>query len=620
VTSSAPIQDYAPIGNGRSLALVSRFGSIDWLCWPRFDSPSIFARLLDTHAGGSWSIHPTAPCGADRRYLEDTNVLETRFTTDQGTIVLTDLMTIAGERDRARFLLPENEIVRRLVCLDGEVETEMIYDPRPEYGRYRVAIENAGVLGIRIDMGSHLLSLRSEVDLNAFENGAVGARMRLRAGQTIHFSLTHSEEAPAVLPPLGEFTEEAITRSVEWWKRWAKRASYQGRHRDAIVRSALALKLLSFAPSGAIIAAPTTSLPEKIGGDLNYDYRFCWVRDAALTTRALFGLGYREEAEAFVSWLLHATRLTRPELRILYDVYGELPAEETTLSHLEGYAGSRPVRLRNGARNQIQLDSYGEVIDATAQLVHAGGHLDRESQSMLVAYGDYVCQHWQQPDNGIWEEPKRAHHTHSRVFCWTALDRLLELHCCGAIQKLPDERFRANRDQIRREIEERAWNRELQSYTRFLDGDSVDASLLLMAWCGFEDPASDRMQKTFECIRRRLTAGPGLVYRYEDSVQKREGAFGICSFWIAEFLARQGRVDEGWRWFEETLKYANDVGVFAEEIDPRTGAALGNFPQAFTHIGLINAALSLMEEKQIDDDTSPRRQIAILAAIKGREA
>jgi GH15 family glucan-1,4-alpha-glucosidase len=619
VTSSAPIQDYAPIGNGRSLALISRYGSIDWLCWPRFDSPSIFARLLDTRAGGSWSIHPTARCGADRRYLEETNVLETRFTTDHGTIALTDLMTIAGERDRKRLLLPENEIVRRLVCLGGEVEAEMIYDPRPGYGRGPVAIENAGALGMRVDMGSQLLSLRSEVNLSALENGGVGVRMQLRAGQTIHFSLTLSEEAPAVLPPLGDFTVEAVTRSVEWWKRWAKRTSYQGRHRDAIVRSALVLKLLSFAPSGAIIAAPTTSLPERIGGDLNYDYRFCWVRDAALTTRALFGLGYREEAEAFVSWLLHATRLTRPELRILYDVYGESPGEETALSHLEGYAESRPVRLGNGARNQIQLDSYGEVIDATAQLVRAGEHLDRESQSMLVAYGDYVCKHWQQPDNGIWEEPKLANHTHSRVLCWTALDRLLELHRCGAIQKLPHERFRANRDQIRREIEERAWNRELQSYTRFLDGDSVDASLLLMAWCGFEGPASDRMQKTLECIRKRLTAGPGLLYRYEDSVQKREGAFGICSFWVAEFLARQGKVEEGWHWFEETLKYANDLGVFAEEIDPKTGDALGNFPQAFTHVGLINAALSLIQEKQIHDEEPPGRQIAMPAAIKESE-
>ena len=435
-----PIDDYALIGDGRGAALVSRRGSIDWLCWPRFDSPPLFARLLDPD-GGCWWLGPTAPSRVSRRYVEATNVLETVFDTDGGTLVLTDLMPVASEEDKRRLLLPEHELVRAIECTRGEVEVETILDPRPDYGQAPVR-PRLSPLGVRMSTPAGLLVLRADLPLQADDDGRVRARVHLRAGDRRYGSLTLAAQSPAILPPIGEWTRASVDRSVRWWRQWAGRLAYTGPARDAVVRSALALKLLVYAPSGAVVAAPTTSLPERIGGDLNWDYRFCWLRDASLTVRAMFGLGYREEAEAFVSWLLHATRLTRPELRTLYDVHGKPPPRERTLDHLRGYGGSRPVRVGNAAATQLQLDVYGEVIDAVSHFCREGGQLDRETQGMLRAFGEFVCRHWRQPDEGIWEpRAPRAHNTHSRVLCWTALDRLLRLAGSGHVRGLPTEAF-----------------------------------------------------------------------------------------------------------------------------------------------------------------------------------
>lgn len=603
------IRDYAVIGNGRSAALASRFGSIDWLCWPVFDSPALFAALLDPAAGGSWRIAPAAPARASRRYLEDTNVLETRFHAGSGTLVLTDLMTVAAEEEKKVLLLPENEIVRRAACESGEVEIEVAFAPRPDFARRCVPIRDAGALGLRLDMGSKLVTLRGEVGFALRDDGTAVARIGLRAGEARHFSLTWSEEAPAVLPPLGDFTREAIARTGAWWRNWVRRATYAGPYRDAVVRSALALKLLGYAPSGAIVAAPTASLPERIGGSLNWDYRFCWLRDAAFIARALFGLGYEEDAHAYISWLLHTTRLSRPELRVLYDVYGRVISHEEELAHLAGYRGSRPVRIGNAAGIQFQLDIYGEVIEAAARFVREDGRLDRETQEMLAHFGEYVCRHWEEPDNGIWEiRGARKPFTHSRVLCWTALDRLLEMHRRGAVARIPADMFRKNREAIRREVEERGFNSGIGSYTQTVNGNTLDASLLLIPWYGFEDASSPRMRGTFRKAMERLSAGPGLIYRYEQSREDGEGAFGICSFWAVEFLARGGgSLDEAQAAFERILPYANDVGLFAEEIDPETGEALGNFPQGFTHVGLINAALSLAERASREESEKQPR-------------
>jgi GH15 family glucan-1,4-alpha-glucosidase len=588
------IDDYGIIGDCRSAALVSCDGSIDWLCWPRFDSPSIFAALLDPR-GGRWRIAPIAPFNTERRYVTETNILETRFQTETGTLLLIDFMPVAAEADKERLLVPEHEILRLVQCESGEVEIDMLFEPRPGYAQRTVRMRDAGALGIRLETDGGLLTLRSSIGLGLHDGNKAHARTRLSAGQMLDFSLTLAVDWPAVLPPLGNRTLDALERSISWWQKWASALTYDGPCREAVIRSALVLRLLFYAPSGAIVAAPTTSLPERIGGSLNWDYRYCWLRDASLTVRALLGLGCADEAEAFVSWLLHSTLLTRPELRILYDIYGNAPERERTLANLTGYRSSQPVRIGNAAVGQLQLDVYGEVIDAVTHFVCANGTLDRETRNMLCAFGDYVCRNWQKPDEGIWEPRSgRYDNTHSRVLCWTALDRLLELHARGHLPEVPVGEFQKNRDAIRREVEERGWNSTLESYTARLDGDDLDASLLLLPWYGFEKASSYRMQRTYARIREHLGTRGDLLYRYRTQESPGEGAFGICSFWGAEYLSLGGgSADEAQEAFEHLIGYANDLGLFAEEIDPITGNALGNFPQAFTHVGLINAALSL---------------------------
>ncbi|HET8632070.1 MAG TPA: glycoside hydrolase family 15 protein, partial [Thermomicrobiales bacterium] len=421
---------------------------------------------------------------------------------------------------------------------------------------------------------------------------------RIRAGERRYLSCTYGEEVPAVVPPLGEMARARVERSARWWRDWAARCAYRGPYREAVVRSALALKLMAYAPSGAVVAAPTTSLPEQLGGVRNWDYRYCWLRDASFTLRALYALGYREEAEAFLGWMLHATRLTWPELQVLYDVFGEAHLPERALPHLDGYAGSRPVRVGNDAHGQLQLDVYGEVLDAVARFARHGGRFDRDTVRLLDGLGHTVCARWREPDEGIWEgRSGRFHHTHSKALCWVALDRLIQMRAAGQLHVCVDT-FRAERDAIRREVERRGYNERLGSYTRTLDGDELDASLLTLPLYGYIDAQHPRMRATCARIHERL-ARDGLVYRYEsktdDGLPPGEGAFGICSFWAVECLARGGDVAAATRAFERLLGCANDVGLFAEEIDPATGAALGNFPQAFTHVGLINAALTLAE-------------------------
>jgi GH15 family glucan-1,4-alpha-glucosidase len=605
------IQDYAIIGDCRSAALVSRDGSMDWLCWPRFDSAALFASILDEDAG-RWSISPTAPFRVTRRYVEGTNVLETLFETTSGTLLLTDLMPVASEEEKGKLLVADHQIIRQLECQRGEVEVEVLFRPRPGFGQQPVRLRDAGKLGVRAETSSGLLTLRSDLPLSVSSHGEMRTRVCLCAGDVRQLSLTFDDESLAVLTPLGKPIRDAIQRSIKWWRAWASKLSYEGPCREAVLRSALTLKLLVYAPSGAIVAAPTTSLPERLGGSLNWDYRFCWLRDAALTMRALFGLGFAEEAEAFLSWLLHSTRLTQPELRILYDVYGNKPKPERTLRHLSGHRGSSPVRLGNAAADQLQLDVYGEVIDAVAQFVRQGGALDKETQRMLRSFGEYVCRNWRRADEGIWEPRSgKAHHTHSRVLCWTALDRLIELAAQGHMQGAPIEHFRSNREVIRTELERRAWNSQLQSYVARLDGDDVDASLLLLPWYGFEKASSERMKHTYHRILERLGTAHSLLFRYRDTDSAGEGAFGIGSFWGAEYLALGGgSAEQALSAFEDLVALGNEVGLFAEEIDPQTGDALGNFPQAFTHVGLINAAISLSKrlEGQQSVDQSVRER------------
>jgi GH15 family glucan-1,4-alpha-glucosidase len=469
------------------------------------------------------------------------------------------------------------------------------FSPRLDYGRVDPKIRDTGKFGWRIDAGANVFILRGNIELEPTPDGLAG-HFVLKSGESVVFAFSFSAEAPAIVPPLASAIDEKLNLAIDWWRSWAAQSTYRGPYERQVTRSALVLKLLSYAPSGTIIAAPTTSLPERIGGDLNWDYRFAWLRDASFTVHALFGLGYKDDAAGFVDWLLHTTRLTRPKLRVVYDVFGESPPPEHVLSHMQGYRNSLPVRVGNAASEQTQLDVYGELVEAVSQFFCKTEKLDRDVQGMLRGIGAYVCEHWREYDNGIWEERGELRpYTHSRLMCWVALDRLLQMHARGQVRRLDAARCAAERENIRQEIEQRAWNPQLAGYMQACGSDIMDATVLLFPYHGFESAGSHRMQQTYACVRERLVPRRGLVYRYEQSRDRHEGAFAVCSFWEVDFLVRSGKVAEAREVFEAALRYANDVDLFAEEIEPDTGEAIGNFPQAFTHLGVINAALALRD-------------------------
>jgi GH15 family glucan-1,4-alpha-glucosidase len=592
------IGDYAIIGDGRTAALISRTGSIDWLCLPHFSGPSLFAALLDRECGGRFSIGPSQAFRSSRRYRPATPVLETTFHTPSGAARLTDLMPMV---DAAGRLAPMREILRIVEGIDGEVALTIRFEPRPDYARQQARIRSRGALGWACTWGNELGLLASEAPLDLAPNGAaVIGQVRIRAGERLCFSLAYTKGDIGIMAPFGEHAQERLSATVGWWRDWAGRCAYEGPYAEAVRRSAITLKLMTFVLSGAVVAAPTTSLPEAVGADRNWDYRYCWLRDAALTMRAFTGLGYRAEAGSFLQWLLHATRLTWPRLQVMYDIYGRTDLREEELGHLAGYRGSRPVRIGNGAHAQLQLDVYGEVISAAYHYVLSGGRLQADEAKLLAGFGETVCKHWREPDHGIWEiRGAKRQYTFSKVMCWAALDSLVRLHERDVV-RIAADRCRRERDAIAQAIETRGFNEGLGSYAGEFDGDRLDAALLLMGCLGYKDPAHPRMRATFDRIRERL-GRDGLLYRYEsgtDGLAAPEGAFGICSFWAVDNLAKRGDVTAAAEAFEHILSFANDVGLFAEEIDVATGAALGNFPQAFTHVGLINAAMALAEAQK----------------------
>ena len=608
------IGDYALIGDCGSAALVSRAGSIEWLCWPRFDSASLFAAILDRARGGSFGVGPAScadPADVKRRYCNDTAVLETTFRCAGGVLRVRDCMAVA-RGSAAGALRAEHQILREVTCLEGELDVELHCEPRFEYGLRRARAEARGPLGVFFQRRGSVVVLRSELPYRV-RDGIVRGGARLRAGERRWVSLSYDEYEPAALPPLGDEADRALGDTLDYWRDWIARCSYRGPHRAAVLRSALTLKLMTVSAFGPLVAAPTTSLPEKIGGVRNWDYRYCWVRDACLTLRALLELGYTEEGESFFSWLLHTAHENRTELRVLYNLMGGVPAPERELRHLGGYRASRPVRVGNAAQSQLQLDVYGELAACAAEYFVRGGNLSAWTGRLLRRLGERACVLWRTPDQGIWEiraEPRR--HVVSAGMCGLALDRLLAIaHATGV--EFPVERFARTRDEIRRAIEREGWNEEIGSYTSEWGGRDVDASLLLLALYGYFDPKDARMRATFARIQRELCFDE-LVIRYEtqgrDGLPPGEGAFGICSFWVVEYLARIGEVDEAERRFVRLLRHANDVGLFAEEIDPRGGAALGNFPQAFTHVGLVNAALAIDAARAPRPESPPPRKQA----------
>lgn len=598
-TEYPPIGDYALIGDCRTAALVSRQGSIDWLCLPDFSSPSVFAALLDRHHGGRFAIRPAAPFRTERRYVEDTNVLETLFITATGRLRVTDFVALSGVGEAG--LDPECEVVRIVEGLEGETDIEVLFEPRLDYGRADTGLVGRGTLGWACERKGEALLLRSELDLDLVENGsALHIRTTIGAGEQRRLSLVYAKHDVLVIPALGVEADRRLAETSAWWRNWSRQCRYDGPYRPAVLRSVLALKLLTSSLSGAVIAAATTSLPEWVGAERNYDYRFCWLRDASTTLRAFFGLGFSGEGEAFLEWLLHSTRLTRPELRVVYDVFGRTEVSEERLDHLEGYRGSRPVRIGNKAVEQFQLDVYGTVIHGALTFVEHGGSLHYAERGMLRQFGKLVCKRWREPDNGLWEiGGERRQYTHSKLMCWVALNSLIHLHEKAAL-KIPVEAFRRERKAIAEAIEARGFDTEQKSYVANLDGTALDASLLVMAQVGYKDANDPRLLSTLERVQHEL-GRDGLFYRYTDGfdrIPSPEGAFGICSFWAVELLALQGKVEEGARLFERMLTLGNDLGLMAEEFDPATGEALGNFPQAYTHAGLITAALALHEAER----------------------
>jgi GH15 family glucan-1,4-alpha-glucosidase len=587
----APIADYGVIGDGRTVALVALDGSIDWLCLPDIDSGSVFGALLDAEHGGSFRLAPSVPFSAGRRYLPGTNLLETTFNTPEGTVRVTDCLNLP-----LGGLAPTRELARKIEGLEGAVPMEWTADPRFDFAEQTPRFDWRGPFSVASHGAGALAFCSWSAGAPTIEGRRIGARFALATGEEALLALAVADGEPLVFPARDE-VESRMRDSATYWAQWAGERDYTGPWREAVLRSALALKLLIYAPSGAIAAAATSSLPEAIGGSRNWDYRFSWIRDSSATLDALLALGCPREADAFFWWLMHASQLTHPEMRVLYGLNGGSPQKERELK-LTGYRGSRPARTGNGAVEQNQLDINGHIMQTAWLYAEAGGRIDRDTASRLAAIADLVCRRWREPDSGIWEvrSPPRQF-TESKMMCWIALDRAQRLAERGAIPEDGASRWRSEASAIRSFIAERCWSQDLDAYQRAAELDEADASLLLPAMLGFGGPEERaRLTRTTKRIRQRLGVGP-LLYRYrgEDGLDPDEGTFTTCSFWLVDALARLGHRDEAAELMQELLGRSNDLGLYAEEIDPESGEFLGNFPQALVHLALINAAATLGE-------------------------
>jgi GH15 family glucan-1,4-alpha-glucosidase len=600
------IRDYGLIGDCRAAALVSRRGSIDWCCLPLFDSPSVFGALLDRERGGFFSLAPVGGGVGRQAYLGETNILTTEFRGTDTVARVVDFFSVATEEHKRERAWPCHELMRVVEGVKGRTRFLMRFAPRPDYGREKAQLARWPRFGLVLRSGHELFILRAERELlerceprDGPEGPEAAVEFEVGEGERVAFSLVHDDDAPAVLPPLGEGARERRELTSSYWREWISRCRFSGRHAREVRRSALCLKLLTFAPSGGIVAAPTTSLPEAPGGRRNWDYRYCWLRDSAFTARALMRLGYLDEAIAYVNWLIYTTRLTWPRLQVLYTVYGHNRTPEQELTFLHGYEGAHPVRIGNDAHDQLQLDVYGEVLDAIYTLLPHLDVVDSYTRKFLRGIGRTTRELWDEPDNGIWEvRSRRVHHTHSKVMSWVAADRLEKLTTHYRMTELA-HRYAALKAAIRDAVERHGYHEPGGYYSRAFGTRELDAAALTFPLVGYCDADAPRMASTIHAILRRLARGC-FVYRYRrvnDGIPGggREGAFGICGFWLVQTLARAGRLDEARAWFDSQLTHANEVGLWPEEIEPTNSEFLGNYPQAFTHIGLINAACELEE-------------------------
>ena len=595
-----PIGNYGVIGDLQTVALVGMDASIDFMCFPEFDSPTIFAALLDPGRGGSFQLAPVLK-NAQRKqlYIPDSNILLTRFQAEGGLAEVSDFMPITG-------LGHSHALVRRIKSIRGDISVRMVCAPRFDYGRaeHKVVKRKREVLFISRGPDKTVLRLRSQVPLKTV-NGDAFAEVKLRSGEKAAFILedaSEGKETPSCRP---DYVTESFKQTINFWREWVRHSQYRGRWREMVNRSALTLKLLTSARYGSIVAAPTFALPEEIGGVRNWDYRYTWIRDASFTIYALMRLGYTSEAGAFMHWIEGLCAELKPlsPLQVMYRINGQGNIEESELKNLRGYRGSRPVRIGNAAYDQLQLDVYGELMDSVYLHNKFGELISYDFWRHLVQLIDWVCDNWRQADKGIWEVRGGVYEfLYSRVMCWVAIDRGLRL---AEKRSFPASRgkWQQVRDEIYRDVYNEFWDPELQSFVQYKGAKTVDASALLMPLVKFIGPTDPRWRSTLKCINQNLVED-SLVYRYNvlkganSGFPGREGTFTVCSFWNVESLARAGDLKLALFYFEKTLSYANHLGLYSEELGP-SGEQLGNFPQAFTHLGLISAAYFL--DRKLDE-------------------
>ena len=593
-TGYLPIEEHGVIGDLRTVALVGTDGTIDWYCPSRFDAPSVFAALLDKERGGSFRIAPAHEGWKSRQlYFPDTNILITRFLSEEGVAEVIDFMPVMSPGDGGR-----DRVVRTVLGIRGELTLRVEVDPRFDYGRveHEAQLAEHGAV-FRSSAGSLALSTRTPLELR---DGRAFAEVTVRPDDRLTFVLENGDGELRPRPYGEDEARGLFVDAVDFWRGWLRQCRYTGRWRETVYRSALTLKLLTYQPTGAIVAAATTSLPEQLGGERNWDYRYTWIRDASFSLYALLRLGFTEEATAFGGWL--ADRFREPmggesgPLQIMYAIDGRADLEEIMLDHLEGYRGSAPVRVGNGAATQLQLDIYGELVDSIYLSNKYGEPISHDAWEDLRRIVDWVSENWDQADEGVWEtRGGRQHFTYGRLMSWVAVERAIRI---ARQRGLPADlvRWMQVRDEIYTQVMTRGWHAERRAFVQHYDTDVLDASVLLMPLVKFISPTDPRWVSTLDLMGRELVSD-SLVYRYNaaaspDGLEGEEGTFSICSFWYVEALARAGRLDEARIAFEKMLTYANHLGLYSEEIGP-TGEALGNFPQAFTHLSLISAATNL---------------------------